>query len=150
MQPTHCTSDMPGRRRGSGPSASKGAYAWRAFLDAGCRIASGTDFPVESARPAARAFTRRGRRQDKNGWPDGGFLPEQRMSPAEALRSFTLDAAYAAFLENELGSIEVGKRADLTVLDRDPVACADRDVLAAKVVMTVVGGRPVYAAPAGD
>lgn len=149
IQPTHCTSDMYWATDRVGPDRIRGAYAWRSFLEAGCRIAAGSDFPVESPDPLLGLFAARTRR-DRNGWPEGGFHPSEALTPEESLAAFTADAAYASFMEGELGSVEVGKRADFTILDRDPVAAADEDLLAARVRMTVVGGRVVYEAAASD
>ena len=83
-------------------------------------------------------------RQDHKGHPDGGWLPDQRLTPAEALRLFTLDAAYAAFQEKALGSIEPGKLADFVVLDRDVLSVPPREILETRVVKTIIGGEVVW------
>ena len=85
-------------------------------------------------------------RQNAEGEPAGGWMPEQRMTREQALRAFTLDAAYAAFEEREKGSLEVGKLADFVVVDRDVMACEEREILGTRVVMTVVGGETVWEA----
>ncbi len=149
MQPTHCTSDMYWAADRLGPRRVLGAYAWRSLLDAGARIAAGSDFPVESPDPLLGLYAAR-TRQDRNGWPEAGFLPSERMTAEEALRSFTTEAAYASFRERDLGSIAPGMLADLTVLDRDPVECAPADLLDAKIRMTIVNGRVVYEAGPPD
>ncbi|HET6201783.1 MAG TPA: amidohydrolase [Planctomycetota bacterium] len=140
MQPTHATSDGPWAPARVGPERMKGAYAWRRFLDAGCRIAAGSDFPVESPDPRKGLFAAITREPESGGAP---FDASQRMTPEEALRSFTLDAAAAAFEEKEKGSLEPGKLADFVVLDRDPLAVAPREILAARVLATFVGGARV-------
>jgi predicted amidohydrolase YtcJ len=135
MQPTHATSDMYWAEARLGPERVKGAYAWRTVLDAGGRLALGSDFPVEEVSPflgLSAAVTR----QDQAGWPAGGWYPSQRLTLAEAIRGFTQDAAYAAFEEQSRGTIEVGKLADLTIVEGElPMA---------KVRYTVVGGEIVF------
>ncbi len=143
MQPTHATSDMPwaGDRLGTGRLA--GAYAWRRLLDTGTRMPLGSDFPVESPDPLwgiYAAVTRQGHA----GQPDGGWLPDQRLTAAEAVRGFTVDAAYGSFEEDLKGTLAVGKLADLVVLSRDILAVAPAEILDTEVLMTVVGGEVVH------
>jgi len=144
MQPTHATSDMWMAEKRLGPDRLAGAYCWKKWLAAGCRIASGSDFPVESHKPLW-GFYAAVTRQDHEGRPAGGWLPDERMSREEALRSFTLDAAYAAFDEDRLGSLEPGKQADFVVLSRDIMTCPAPDILRADVLRTVIGGETVFA-----
>ncbi len=142
MQANHCTTDGAyavaalGERR-----ARQGAFAWRSLLDAGAALANGTDAPVEPVDPLTSlhaAVTRR--------LADGSrFHPEQCMTRAEALRSYTLGGARAAFEEGLKGSLASGKLADLVVLDRDLRACPAEDIASATVVLTVVGGEVVPA-----
>lgn len=143
MQATHATSDMYWAEDRVGPERIKGAYAWRRFLDAGCRIANGSDFPVENVNPLW-GFYAAITRQDHDGRPEGGWRPEERMTREEALRSFTLDAAYAAFQENELGSLEAGKLADLVVLSHDIMKIPPSEILQTRVELTIVAGKVVY------
>ena len=141
MQPTHATSDMYWAEERLGPERVKGAYAWRTVLDAGGRLALGSDFPVEEVNPffgLHAAVTR----QDQQGWPAGGWYPSQKLSLAEALRGFTKDAAYAAFEQDSRGTIEVGKLADFTIVEGDFFAMPE--LYKAKVKYTVVGGEVVY------
>ena len=145
MQPTHCTSDMPWAEDRVGPSRLVGAYAWRTLLDTGARIAAGSDFPVESPNPLwgiYAAITR----QDHQGKPDGGWRPAQRMNREEAIRSFTLDAAYASFEEEKKGMIAEGWWADLVVLDRDILSITASEILKARVRANVIGGTIVFEA----
>jgi predicted amidohydrolase YtcJ len=121
MQPTHATSDMPWAETRVGAARIEGAYAWRHFLDGGARIALGSDFPVESVDPRLGLFSAV-TRTDADGKPPGGWRPQDKLTAYEALRGFTLDAAYAGFGENEVGSLAVGKRADFLVLGADPLA----------------------------
>ena len=143
MQPTHATSDMYWAEDRVGSQRVRGAYAWRTVLNAGGRLALGSDFPVEDVNPwlgISAAVTR----QDRKGWPAGGWYPDQRLTLAEAIRGFTSDAAYAAFEEQSRGTIAAGKVADFTIIEGDlrttPADALD-DV---KVRYTVVGGEIVY------
>lgn len=142
MQATHATSDKNMAVDRIGEVRIEGAYAWRKLMEAGALIANGSDFPVESPNPffgLHASITR----QDKNNDPDGGWYPEERMSPVEAFASFTLDAAYSGFQEDLLGSLEPGKKADFIVLDRDLFAIPSSEIWQAKAVETWVNGRRV-------
>jgi predicted amidohydrolase YtcJ len=145
MQSSHQTSDMPWAERRLGPERIRGGYAWRSLLNTGVVIPNGTDFPVEQVNPII-TFHSAVTRQDADNSPPGGWYPDQRMTREEALRSMTLWPAYAAFQENELGSISVGKYADFTILNRDIMTLAPERILGAQVVATYVGGAPVYQA----
>lgn len=144
MQATHCTSDMPWVSARIGPArAEEGAYLWQTLLAGGARIANGSDAPVESLNPLwgiYAAITR----QDHAGRPSGGWYPKQRMTRMQALRSFTLDAAYASFEEDLKGSLEVGKLADFVVWSDDLLSIEPRAILTTRAEWTVVGGRVVY------
>ncbi|MDH3254760.1 MAG: amidohydrolase [Acidobacteriota bacterium] len=143
MQPTHATSDMPWAEQRTGIARLEGAYAWRRVLKAGALLALGSDFPVELADPLLGFYAAVGR-QDLDGRPAGGWRPEERLTRQEALRGFTLDAAHALFLEEEIGSLEPGKRADLTVFSRDPMTVALSEIPAIEVDFTFVDGRIAY------
>jgi hypothetical protein len=143
MQATHATSDMPWAERRIGHERAKGAYAWRTMLNAGARLADGSDFPVESPNPLFGIYAAI-TRQDQAGNPAGGWFPEERLTREEALRSFTIDAAYAAFEEKEKGSLEVGKLADFVVLSRDIMKVPPSQIPTTEVLRTVVGGETVY------
>lgn len=145
MQPTHCTSDMYFVENRIGTERAKGAYAWRWFLDAGLKIPCGSDFPVESNNPLLGIYAAV-TRQDPNGWPEGGWHPEHCMTIQEAIKGFTIWAAYAAFQEDVLGSIEVGKYGDFTVLDKDILELNPQEILKTRVVYTIVGGQLRYRA----
>jgi predicted amidohydrolase YtcJ len=144
MQANHATSDGPFvvTRLGS-QRARVGAYAWRSLLDSGARIVNGTDTPVENVDPLLcfrSAVTRR--------MADGTqFFPEQCMTRREALRSYTIDAAYGAFQERELGSLEPGKRADLVVLSGNPLTAPEAELGTIRVLQTIVGGKVEYESP---
>ncbi len=139
MQPTHATSDMYWAGDRLGPERVRGAYAWQDLLRAGARLACGSDFPVESEKPLL-GFYAAVTRQDAGKWPEGGWHPDQRLSREQALRCFTLDAAYAAFEEDLRGSVTIGKLADLTVLSRDIMRIPALEILDTEVRATVVGG----------
>lgn len=148
MQPTHATSDMPWAGDRVGKARLAGAYAWRKVLDAGGRLALGSDFPVESADPRLGLYAAV-TRQDLQGNPPGGWLPGERLTREEALRGFTLDAAWSVFLDKEIGSLAVGKRADLVVFGRDPMALPELEMPRAPVDYTVVEGTVVYQRESG-
>ncbi len=145
MQPTHCTSDMRWVEARVGPERSKGAYAWQNLLAAGARIAGGSDFPVESHNPFL-GFYAAVTRQDAEGNPEGGWNPQERLTREQALAMFTLWAAYASFEEEMKGSLTPGKLADFIVIDRDIMACPPEEILATRVLRTVIGGETVYEA----
>jgi predicted amidohydrolase YtcJ len=147
MQPTHATSDMPWAAARIGRARiDEGAYAWQSLLASGAILASGSDFPVEEPNPLL-GFYAAVTRQDRAGNPPGGWTPGQRLSREQALRSFTLDAAYAAHAESLTGSLETGKLADLVMLSRDIMRVPPSEIPATTVRMTLVGGEIVYAAP---
>jgi predicted amidohydrolase YtcJ len=141
MQGIHCTSDAPyvlkrlGKKR-----AEEGAYVWQKLMKSGAIICNGTDVPVEYIDPIA-CFYATVTRKLKDGTI---FYPDQRMSREEALRSYTLNCAYAAFQEDILGSLTPGKLADITVLSKDIMTVPDDEILNAEVVYTIVGGKVLY------
>jgi predicted amidohydrolase YtcJ len=143
MQPTHATSDMFWAEERLGPERIKTAYAWRSILQTGAHIIGGSDFPVESVDPLLGIYAAI-TRQDKNGNPPNGWYPDQKMTREEALRAFTIWAAYGAFQEQEKGTIEIGKLADLTVLSKDIMTIDPKQILDTPVEMTMVNGKIVY------
>lgn len=143
MQPTHATSDMPWAEDRVGGHRILGGYAWRRVLDAGGRLALGSDFPVESADPRLGLYSAV-TRSDLEGEPADGWYPAELLTREEALRGFTLDAAHSLFLEDEIGSLEVGKRADLVVFASDIVGVPAADIPGVEVDMTVVDGEIVF------
>ncbi|EIM78532.1 amidohydrolase 3 [Nitritalea halalkaliphila LW7] len=146
IQAIHLSSDRPWAIWRLGPKRIKdGAYVWQKLLQSGAVISNGTDAPVEPLDPIPSYFASV-TRQTLAREPEEGFEPDQKMSRAEALKSYTLDGAYAEFEENFKGSLAVGKAADFTIFDQDLMTVADQDLLKTKVKMTVVGGKIVYAA----
>ena len=145
MQPVHATSDMNMAEDRVGPQRIKGGYAWRRLLDSGAVLAAGSDFPVELPNPFHGLYAAVAR-QDRQGLPEGGWYSDQSMTRAEALHSFTLDAAYAAHQENRFGSLEPGKWADFIVVDRDYFEIPVDQIDDIRVLQTWVGGERVYQA----
>lgn len=143
MQPTHATSDMPWAEDRVGHARIVGAYAWRQLRDSGARLALGSDFPVESVDPRLGLYAA-AMRADAQGLPLGGWYPNEKLTAFEALRGFTIDAAFAGFAERDVGSLEVGKRADFVVLEEDPLAISPAALRALTVEATYVDGKPVF------
>ena len=141
MQGVHATSDGPWVPKRLGEKRSeKSAYVWRKLIDAGVKITNGTDAPVEDVDPLACFYASVTRRL-----PDGTqFYPEQCMIREEALRSYTLNGAYAAFEEDSKGSLTPGKLADITVLSKDIMTIPAEEILETEVVYTIVGGEVVF------
>ena len=126
-----------------GKARMRGAYAWQTFLQQGTIVAAGSDFPVELSNPffgVHAAVTR----QDRSNQPEGGWYAHEAMTLEQALRAFTLDAAYASNQEELLGSLEPGKWADFIVLDQDPFAVDSAKLWRADVLATYVAGEAVY------
>jgi predicted amidohydrolase YtcJ len=142
MQGIHCTSDAPFVEKRLGTERARtGAYPWRSLLDAGVVIANGTDAPVEDISAIESFYASVTRKRADTGME---FFPEQRMTRTEAINSYTLGNAFAAFEEEHKGSLEIGKLADLVVLSKDLEKCADAEILDAEILMTVVGGEVKY------
>lgn len=143
MQPTHCTSDMYWAEDRVGPKRILGSYAWQRFIKSGAVLCNGSDAPVESNNPLW-GFYAAVTRQDQKGYPEGGWYPDQKMSVMEALKGFTIHAAYASFDEHLKGSIKKGKLADIVVLDKDITTVEPNEILNTSVLLTIVGGRILY------
>ncbi|KPJ94756.1 MAG: amidohydrolase [Gemmatimonas sp. SG8_17] len=144
MQGIHCTSDAPWvfKRLGA-QRAADGAYLWQHLMRSGAIVTNGTDTPVEDIDPIAGFYASVSRRMS-----DGEvFFPEQRMSRQEALESYTINNAYAAFEEDTKGSLTPGKLADIVVLSRDIMTVPEDEIPSAIVLYTIVGGRLAYSNP---
>ncbi|HEX8462039.1 MAG TPA: amidohydrolase [Segetibacter sp.] len=143
VQPTHATSDMYWAEDRLGHEWIKGAYAYKQLLQQNNWLPLGTDFPVEDISPF-KTFLAAVFRKDAKGFPEEGFQKENALSREETIRGMTIWAAKACFLEKEVGSIEVGKKADFIILDKDLLKIGEKDILKTKVVMTYLGGKRVY------
>jgi len=143
VQPTHATSDMYWAEERVGEERIKGAYAWQKFIELGVPLALGSDFPVEKPDPLL-GFYAAVTRQDAKGWPDKGWYPNQVLTREQALHGFTLGAAYAAFQEDQVGSISVGKAADFVMLSKDIMSIPAEEILTTQVLKTVIAGKEVF------
>ena len=143
MQGIHCTSDAPWITPRLGPERAEwGAYVWQDLMQSGAVVTNGTDAPVERVDPIP-SFYATVSRMMANG---ERFYPEQRMSREEALRSYTINGAFAAFEEDIKGSLTPGKLADIVILDRDIMTIPEEQILDTRVLHTIVGGKVVYSA----
>jgi predicted amidohydrolase YtcJ len=145
VQPTHATSDMYWAEDRVGPKRMKGAYANETLLQHSGIVALGTDFPVEHVNPMYTFYAAVARKDLKN-YPKNGFQMKDALTREQALRGMTIWAAFANFEENEKGSIEVGKLADFTVLDKDIMKVDEKELPKTKTVATFINGEKVYEA----
>ena len=144
MQAIHLSSDRPWAIERLGEKRIKeGAYMWQSLLKTGAKVINGSDVPVEPINPVA-SFYASVTRKTLEGKPEGGYEPEEKMTREQALRSYTLDAAFGAFEEKWKGSIETGKLADFTVFSKDIMTVDEKDLLSTEIVMTLVGGKMTY------
>lgn len=144
MQAIHMSSDRAWAIDRLGEQRIKeGAYMWQSLLKSGIPIVNGTDVPVEPLNPIA-SFYASVTRKTLQGTPDGGYEPAEKMTREQALRSYTLDAAYGAFEEGIKGSITVGKLADFTIYNQDLMKVAEKELLNTEIAMTIFGGEIVY------
>jgi predicted amidohydrolase YtcJ len=143
MQPYHAIDDGRWGEAVIGRERCESSYAWRSLLDRGARLAFGSDWYVAPPTPLEGIYAAVTRRtlDEKN--PDG-WIPAQKISVEEALRAYTLDAAFAGFEEPERGSLEEGKLADFVMLNRDIFTIQATEIRSTQVLMTVVGGRIVF------
>ncbi|MCP5062560.1 MAG: amidohydrolase [Ignavibacteriae bacterium] len=141
MQGIHCTSDAPFVEKRLGADRAKdGAYVWRSLINNGATICSGTDSPIEGIDPIKNIYATVTRKL-KDG---SSFYPDQKMNRLEALKSYTINGAYAAFEEEIKGSLEVGKLADIAVLSKDILTTPDEEILNTEILYTILGGKIVY------
>jgi predicted amidohydrolase YtcJ len=143
MQPVHQTSDRLMAEARLGTDRLVGAYAWQSLLASGAKLAFGTDVPVESPNPfagLAAAMTR----EDAAGQPFGGWMPKEKLSREQAWNAYTNGAAYAAFAEDRLGSLQPGRRADFLIIDQDILLATPEQIRNAQVLQTWIAGRPAF------
>jgi predicted amidohydrolase YtcJ len=145
MQPSHAISDLHFAPSRLGLERLAGAYAWQSLLKQGNIIAGGSDAPVERGEPMIEFYAAVARR-DQKGFAGAGWHPEQKATREQALKMFTLWAAFAAFEEKLRGSLEAGKLADLTVLSADIMQIPEAEILKTRCLMTVIGGEIVFEA----
>ena len=143
VQPYHAIDDGRWAERVIGHERGKGTYAFRSLLDAGARLAFGSDWFVAAPAPLEGIYAAVTRRTLDDAHPDGWY-PEQKIGIEDALRGYTSGSAYASFEENEKGTLTRGKLADFVVIDRDLTAIAPATIREARIMMTVVGGQIVY------
>lgn len=143
IQSTHATSDMYWAEERVGPERMKGAYASKRLLDMNGWLPNGTDFPIEKISPLL-TFYAAVARKDLNGYPENGFQSGDALNREEALRSITIWAAKGSFEEDEKGSLEAGKVADIVILDKDLMNIDEKEIPGVKVMYTFVGGEKVY------
>jgi predicted amidohydrolase YtcJ len=143
MQPSHAIGDLHFAPARLGIKRLEGAYAWNSFIKSGVVVPGGSDAPVERGEPMIEFYAAVARK-DLKGFSGEGWHPEEAVTRDQALKMFTIWAAYAAFEEKVRGSIEVGKLADLTVLSADIMKIPEMDILKTHCVMTVIGGEVVY------
>jgi len=148
MQPSHAIGDLFFAPDRLGLSRLEGAYAWQSLLDAGVVIAGGSDAPVEVGSPNIEFYAAT-IRKSLDGFQEEGWAPEQAVSRFDALRMLSAGPAFAAFMEDDLGTIEVGKLADFSVFDGDFMKAGEQDMLAIEPVMTIVGGEIVWQRASG-
>jgi hypothetical protein len=145
MQPSHAIGDLHFAPARLGDARLDGAYAWRSLLDAGAVIAGGSDAPVERGEPLIEFYAAVARR-DLKGFAGPDWRMDERSTRAEALAMFTSAPAYASFQEQDLGTIEAGKKADFTVFSKDIMTVPEAEILTARPVMTIVDGEVVWRA----
>jgi predicted amidohydrolase YtcJ len=143
MQPSHAIGDLHFAPSRLGIKRLEGAYAWESFIKSGSIVAGGSDAPVERGEPMIEFYAAVARK-DQKGFTGEGWHPEQAVTREQALKMFTIWAAYAAFEENLKGSIEAGKLADFTVLSADIMKIAEPEILKTRCAMTVINGEVVY------
>lgn len=141
-QAIHCTSDAPFVIKRLGYERAKyGAYAWRTLWDSGAIVTNGTDAPVEYVDPLLSYYASVTRKRSDY---DLSFFPEQSLTRLEGLKAYTINNAYAAFQEEEKGSLEIGKYADITVLSENLLTCKDERLLDTEVLMTIINGKVMF------
>lgn len=143
MQPSHAIGDLKFAPDRLGRDRLYGAYAWQSLLETGAIIVGGSDAPVEVGTPQIEFYAAVARK-DLEGFSTEDWYPEEALTRAQALTLFTSAPAYAAFMEDDLGTIEVGKLADFTVFDRDIMTVPEDEILQAETVMTVIHGEIVF------
>jgi len=143
MQFVQCTSDIGMTEKRIGDARLEGTYAWRTLIDGGAVIPGGSDAPVELINPFHGIYAAVSRK-NRSGQPYGGWYPEQKLTREEAIRAFTIWGAHASFEDRVRGSIEIGKKANFTIIDRDVMSCPEEDIKDITVVATILSGETAH------
>jgi len=143
MQPTHCISDKKFCEKRIGTERAKGAYAWKSLADAGAVLAFGTDYQVEPLNPMEGLYAAV-TRKDRLGEEGEGWHPEQKIKMADAIKYYTLGAAYSQFMDDRKGIIKVGFLADIVIVEKDLLSVPENEIMKTKVDYTITGGKIVY------
>jgi hypothetical protein len=143
MQPTHCITDKRFAEKRIGTSRCQGAYAWRSLLNARAAVAFGTDYPVEPINPLEGLYAAV-TRKDRAGESGDGWFPQQKLSMEEAIRLYTLESAYAEFMEDRKGMLKEGYFGDAVIFHEDLFTLPHERIMSAEVDYTIVGGKIVY------
>ena len=143
MQPSHCTSDMRWLKDRLGTERLHRVSRWKSFIDQGCKIAGGSDCPIEEGNPIFEYYAAI-TRKDHDGYPENGWQPQEKVSKIDALKMFTSWAAYAEFSEHRRGRIRPGFDADLTILSDNILTLDESKILQTEVLGTMVSGKFVY------
>ncbi len=143
MQPTHCITDKRFCEKRIGIERSKGAYAWKSLMNAGARIAFGTDYSVEPLNPMEGLYAAV-TRKDRLGEEGDGWFPEEKLTMEEAIELYTLGSAYAQFMEDRKGMIKTGYLADIVITDKDLMTIPEDQIMKTHVDVTITGGKVVF------
>ncbi len=143
VQPFHCIDDMRWLEARIGPARCQNAHLWRSLKNQGINLALGSDWPYGPVNPMLGLYAAVTRR-DTLGHPLEGWFPKERLTIEEAIEAYTLGSAYAEFMEDEKGSLEPGKLADIVVIDRNLLEIASEEIRKAKITYTILGGEIVY------
>ena len=143
MQPTHCITDKRFCEKRIGIERSKGAYTWHSLLDAGARIAFGTDYSVEPLNPMEGLYAAV-TRKDRLGEEGEGWFPQEKLTMEEAIKLYTLGSSYSQFMEDRKGMIKPGYLADIVITDKDLMTIPESEIMKTTVDYTIVGGKIVF------
>jgi predicted amidohydrolase YtcJ len=143
MQPTHCISDKKFCEKRIGETRAEGAYAWKSLQNSGAKVAFGTDYQVEPLNPMEGLYAAV-TRKDRHGEEGQGWFPAEKLTMEEAIRNYTLQSAYAQFMEDRKGKLKPGYLADIIILEKDLFNMPENEIMSNWVDMTITGGRIVY------
>ena len=150
MQPVHAVLNIDGYPVLLGEKWRPYMWPIKSLIDAGAILAFGTDAPVWNLNPMESIYAAITRQQPWDGYPEGGFVPEQRISVAQAIQGYTFGAAYLENFEDRIGTLSAGKLADVVIMDRNLLESTPEEILKAKALYTFIDGKPVYQAEGAD